>query len=145
MSEKVGRAVWIQLISLEALISPFFPAVLSKVRTLDKRDRKIKANIDSCLNRIFYYPDHPKVFLSLITVGCLARKCLENDRFKKWFPRKDNRRGRQGDEFKEFLPWPIDRLKNSPLFYMRRRLNGKAGKEYGEINRKYKENFMIDT
>lgn len=36
-----------------------------------------------------------------------------------------------------------DSLKNSPLFYMRRRLNGKPGKEYGERNRTYRENFDI--
>ena len=73
-----------------------------------------------------------------------ARKCLKNDRFKSWFPRNENRRGRRGEEFKEFFA-KCDRLKNSPLFYMRRRLNGKPGKEYGERNRKYRENFEIDS
>ena len=32
-----------------------------------------------------------------------------------------------------------DRLRNLPLHYMRRRLNGKAGKEYGERNRCYRD------
>ena len=72
-----------------------------------------------------------------------AKKCLQSDRFKAWFPRNENRRGRQGDEYKEFFA-KTDRLKNSPLYYMRRRLNGKEGKTYGERNRKYRENFELD-
>ena len=32
-----------------------------------------------------------------------------------------------------------DRLKNSPLYYMRRRLNGKEGKTYGKRNSKYRD------
>ena len=72
-----------------------------------------------------------------------AKKCLESDRFKHWFPKNENRRGRHAEEFKEFFA-KCDRLKNSPLFYMRRRLNGKEGKTYGERNRKYRENFSLD-
>ena len=72
-----------------------------------------------------------------------ARKCLSSDRFKHWFPRNENRRGRQAEEFKEFFA-KCDRLKNSPLYYMRRRLNGKEGKTYGERNRRYRENFNLE-
>ena len=72
-----------------------------------------------------------------------ANKCLKSDRFKTWFPENDSRRSaRHGDRYKEFFA-KNDRLKNSPLFYMRRRLNGKPGKEYGERNRKYRENFAL--
>ena len=72
-----------------------------------------------------------------------ARKCLQSERFKTWFPRNENSRGRNAEEFKEFFA-KTDRLKNSPLFYMRRRLNGKEGKTYGERNRKYRENFALE-
>ena len=72
-----------------------------------------------------------------------ANKCIENDRFKKWFPLNTSRGGRQKEKYKEFFS-KTDRLKNSPLFYMRRRMNGKVGKSYGERNRQYRENFSID-
>ena len=73
-----------------------------------------------------------------------ANKCLKSDRFKKWFPENDMRRsGRQSEKYKEYFA-KNDRLKNSPLFYMRRRLNGKPGKTYGERNKKYRENFALD-
>ena len=73
-----------------------------------------------------------------------AQKCLKSERFRKWFPETELRRsGRQSERYKEFFA-KTDRLKNSPLYYMRRRLNGKAGKIYGERNKKYRENFGID-
>ena len=74
-----------------------------------------------------------------------ANKCLNNDRFKVWFPENESRRSaRNGDKYKEFFA-KSDRLKNSPLYYMRRRLNGKPGKLYGERNRKYRENFALEN
>ena len=72
-----------------------------------------------------------------------AHNCLKNDRFKHWFPETEGRRtGRNSEKYKEFFA-KTDRLYNSPLFYMRRRLNGKEGKVYGERNRKYRENFVL--
>ena len=32
-----------------------------------------------------------------------------------------------------------NRIRDSPIFYMRRRLNGKDGKKYGERNREYRD------
>ena len=32
-----------------------------------------------------------------------------------------------------------NRLRDSPIFYMRRRLNGKEGKTYGERNKDYRD------
>ena len=32
-----------------------------------------------------------------------------------------------------------NRLRESPIFYMRRRLNGKEGKTYGQRNRDYRD------
>ena len=73
-----------------------------------------------------------------------ARKCLTSDRFKHWFPLADGRQtGRNSDTYKEFFA-RTDRLKNSPLYYMRRRLNGKPGKTYGERNKRYRENFALN-
>ena len=54
----------------------------------------------------------------------------------------ENRRGRQGDKYVEFFA-KCDRLRNSPLYYMRRRLNGKEGKKYGEKNSQYRVNFGL--
>ena len=66
-----------------------------------------------------------------------TRKVAANPRFD-WFPRREGRTGRNGDYYQEFQA-RTDRLYNSPLYYYRRRLNGKAGKTYGERNRKYRD------
>jgi hypothetical protein len=61
--------------------------------------------------------------------ACLkfARKCLASDRFAGWFPRRANERClRNQNVFKEERA-RCDRLRNTPVFYMRRLLN-----EYGE-------------
>ena len=69
-----------------------------------------------------------------------AAKCCVSSRFSKWFPlRTVTRRGNRGGEkyLEEYAR--CDRLKNTPIFYMRRRLNGKEGKTYGERNRQYRD------
>ena len=54
-----------------------------------------------------------------------ANKCPLNDRIKHWFPlQAQARASRNPLKFKEEFA-RCDRLKNSPLFYMRRRLNDK--------------------
>ena len=58
--------------------------------------------------------------------------------FEHWFPRKEQTRARGGDAYIELYA-RCDRLKYSPLYFMRRRLNGKQGKTYGERNRIYRE------
>ena len=69
-----------------------------------------------------------------------AKKACGNPRFAHWFPEREaGRRGRHHEQFHE-LTARTDRLNNSPLFYFRRRLNGKEGKKYGERNRRYREN-----
>ena len=72
-----------------------------------------------------------------------ANKCLGSKRFSKWFPLKTGRRGRSGAEIyiEEYAPG--DRLRNSPVFYIRRRLNGKIGKKYGKRNKEYREGNRI--
>ena len=70
-----------------------------------------------------------------------ARKAAASPRFCHWFPKNTARRSaRNTDTYVEFFA-KNDRLKDSPLYYMRRRLNGKEGKIYGERNRIYRENL----
>ena len=69
-----------------------------------------------------------------------ARKCLLNERFACWFPLKSGRQSERHNQEKYREDFArCDRLKNSPIFYMRRRLNNKEGKKYGERNREYRE------
>ena len=70
-----------------------------------------------------------------------AKKAAGDPRYGyRWFPVREGRTcgRRQADFYKEFTA-RTNRLFNSPLFYYRRRLNGKNGKEYGERNRKYRD------
>ena len=59
-----------------------------------------------------------------------AQKCLKNPRFAGWFPLNPPSRRRGKETYKEEFA-RCNRLKNSPVYYMRRRLNGKPGKQYG--------------
>ena len=70
-----------------------------------------------------------------------AKKCLGSTRFSEWFPLEEGRRGRRGNTFKEETA-RTNRLRDSPIFFMRRRLNGKEGKSYGARNREYREGSM---
>ena len=67
-----------------------------------------------------------------------ANKAAGNPRFERWFPLRTSRSGRHAETFREF-PARTDRLFNSPLFYYRRRLNGKPGRTYGLRNKEYRE------
>lgn len=68
-----------------------------------------------------------------------AQKCVASDRFKHWFPLKEGRiSARSSGLYREDFA-KCNRLKNSPVFYMRRRLNGKDGKLYGQRNKEYRE------
>ena len=61
-----------------------------------------------------------------------AAKCAGSDRFSYWFPENPPRETRTTrDRYQEKYA-RCDRLRDSPLFFMRRRLNGKEGKRYGE-------------
>ena len=68
-----------------------------------------------------------------------ARKCIGSSRFSEWFPLKNAGRsgGRRGETYKEEFA-RCNRLRDSPIFYMRRRMNGKEGKRYGERNKEYR-------
>ena len=68
-----------------------------------------------------------------------AKKTAANPRFAHLFPLKHSRAAsRSGEIYLEEYA-RCDRLRNSPLFFMRRRLNGKEGKSYGERNRVFRE------
>ena len=70
-----------------------------------------------------------------------AEKAAGNPMFLRWFPPREGRtsaRAGGGAKFKEFAA-RTDRLMNSPLFYYRRRMNGKQGKKYGERNKEYRD------
>ena len=69
-----------------------------------------------------------------------AEKAAGNPRFRDWFPLRAGRQGgrRAAEVYQEFAA-RTDRLHNSPLYYFRRRLNGKEGRSYGERNKEYRQ------
>ena len=69
-----------------------------------------------------------------------ANKCVGSVRFGKWFPERRSGRsgGRRGEVYQEDFA-RCDRLRNSPIFYMRRRLNGKEGRGFGLRNQQYRD------
>ena len=68
-----------------------------------------------------------------------ASKCASSERFCHWFSEKVGRRAtRSTDKFREDYA-RCKRLYDSPLYYMRRRLNGKEGRSYGTRNKEYRE------
>ena len=75
-----------------------------------------------------------------------VKKALTNPRFQHWFPLKS---GRMSNRLRKQAAAPYleekarcDRLYNSPLFFFRRRLNGKEGKTYGKRNAQYREDLL---
>ena len=68
-----------------------------------------------------------------------AAKCVAG-RFSSWFPERETirGRGRRGEQYVEEFA-RCNRLRDSPIFFMRRRLNGKEGKRYGERNKDYRD------
>ena len=71
-------------------------------------------------------------------VDKFARKCIASDRFNHWFPKRSGRATRNSEEYEEKFA-RCDRLYYSPLYYMRRRMNGKKGKSYGARNAEYRQ------
>ena len=71
----------------------------------------------------------------------LAAKAAVSERFSHWFPVKrhpQSTRASAAPTYKETFA-RCDRLRNSPLHFMRRRLNGKEGKSYGKRNQFWRE------
>ena len=73
-------------------------------------------------------------------VDKFAAKCAGSARFGRWLPERQRRReaSRCIDKYQEFFA-RCERLRSSPLHYMRRRLNGKEGKMIGERNKEYRQ------
>ena len=121
----------------------------------DVQDQQLENAQIGALRRIFGYGKSARKLRELANLKTLrerrieltdkfARKAAASARFCHWFPRTVGRRsGRNQETYREFFA-KCDRLKNSPLFYMRRRLNGKPGKVYGERNRTYRENLVVN-
>ena len=73
-----------------------------------------------------------------------AVKCSNDPAFDHWFPRREGRATRNNDIYLEEQA-RCERLKNSPLFYFRRVLNGKTGKIYGQRNKDYREEVILPS
>ena len=73
-----------------------------------------------------------------------ALKCANDPVFEHWFPvRNTGRVTRNQDTYLEVTA-RCDRLKNLPIHYFRRILNGKEGKTYGVRNKSYREDVIED-
>ena len=75
-----------------------------------------------------------------------AKKCAASGRFHHWFPTKQTRSSARSQNKEMYLEEKArcNRLMNSPIFYFRRRLNGKEGKTYGKRNSQYREDLTND-
>ena len=69
-------------------------------------------------------------------------KCSNDPAFEHWFPRRTGRTTRNMDTYLEEQA-RCERLRNSPLHYFRRILNGKKGKTYGSRNKSYREDVIL--
>ena len=115
----------------------------------DEHDEALERAQVGALRTIFDYKQSGRKLRELAGVSTLrsrriehvdkfAQKCTQSQ-FSHWFPKNEVRENRRNNEqYVEYYA-RCDRLKNSPLFFMRRRLNGKAGKTYGERNRVFRE------
>ena len=129
------------------------PAYHSMVN--DVQDQKLESAQTGALRAIFGYGLSARRLRQAANVQTLrerrieqtdkfARKAAASQRFSHWFPKNTARRsGRNSEVYVEKFA-KCDRLMNSPLYYMRRRLNGKEGKSYGLRNQQYRENFNLN-
>ena len=126
--------------------APVFHSMLT-----DQQDKQIERLQSTALRYVFGYGLSYARMREMVGLDTLrnrrvalcdkfANKCINSDRFSGWFPEVNSaRRSRHTLKFKEIYA-RCDRLKNSPLFYMRRRMNGKEGKKYGKRNCQYRDN-----
>ena len=110
----------------------------------DEQDQRIERLQSSALRCIFGYEVAYSRMRELASVTTLrqrridfcdrfAAKCLGSRRFAQWFPLRAGRGGRPtraGEKYVEDYA-RCNRLRDTPIFFMRRRLNGKEGKIYG--------------
>ena len=123
-------------------------AVVYHPMLTDEQDQEVERLQAKALKNIYGYEDSYAVMRDKAKITThrerrialcdrFAQKAAVNPRFD-WFPLREGRSGRHAEKYKEF-PARTGRLFNSPLYYYRRRLNGKAGKTYGERNKEYRE------
>ena len=69
-----------------------------------------------------------------------ASKAAASARFSTWFPLSTGRRSARTNTEKYLESYArCERLRASPIFFFRRRLNGKVGKTYGQRYSEYRE------
>ena len=130
------------------------PVYLSSLT--DGQDERLKRLQDHALKCIFGTEKSTRKLRGLVGLTTLrerregivhkfAHKCTNDSAFDHWFPRNTARRSarnrREGNHYFEETA-RCERLKDSPLFYFRRILNGKVGKHYGERNKEYREDIV---
>ena len=75
-----------------------------------------------------------------------ALKCARDPVFARWFPQRTTRRSGRTSASEQYLEEKArcERMRNSPLFFFRRLLNGKEGKSIGVRNREYRQRLVSD-
>ena len=75
-----------------------------------------------------------------------ALKCSNDPVFSKWFPLRTGRMSSRNGRNEMYLEERArcERMKNSPVYYFRRILNGKPGKTYGTHNKSYREDIVTE-
>ena len=116
----------------------------------DEQDQRIERLQAAALRSIYGHEVPYSKMRQLAEVTTLRQRRLEacdkfakkniTGKFSRWFPyRPIGRPGNRGGELFLEERARCNRLRDSPIFYMRRRLNGKEGKSYGERNREYRD------
>ena len=131
-------------------VADYMPVVYHSMLN-DRQDEQVERMQSQAL-KIIYGKDisHAKM-RELAEVSTLRQRRIEacdsfaakasKGKFSHWFPvctrARSGTRSGSGVVYEEKFA-RCDRLRNSPLYYMRRRLNGRAGKTYGERNKQYR-------
>ena len=137
------------IIAYKAIIRPVaeYCSVVFHSMLTDQQDEQLERLQSTALRYIYRYGLSYAVMREKANLPTLrarrieacdkfAMSCAASPRFCHWFPEtRATRRSRHTATYQEFYA-RCDRLKNSPLFYMRRRLNGEPGKQYGLRNAK---------
>ena len=143
------------LVTYKSIIRPIaeYCSVVFHSMLTDQQDEQIELLQSSALRYIYgfgmsYEQMRQKSGLSTLRSCRIAAcdkftlSCASSPRFCRWFP--ENNTGRRSRHQLSYLEQyaRCDRLKNRPIFYMRRRLNGKPGKQYGTRNARYTDMKM---
>ena len=132
-----------------AYFTPCLSVCLSVCLLTDLQDQTIERLQSQALKSIFGFGVSYSDMREMAGVPTLRARRIElvdkfiekarcNPKYDRWFPKRTGRQGRNREEYLEITA-RTDRLNNTPLFFFRRRLNGKEGKVYGERNREYRD------